>query len=116
MAEDHDPNDRFGVPDQLIKNIIKAHAGGILHAGCYVPTRHQVATLKPWPLVWMILGWWWESPSELIPTDEQVAACVEILRARPDADSRAIQDLIVQAPPPAGIDPDHGADAGQTDA
>lgn len=115
MAEDHDPNDRFGVPDQLIKDIIKAHRG-ILRDGCYVPTRHEVATLKPWPLVWMILGWWWESPSELIPTDEQVAACVEILRARPDANSRAIEDLIAHAPPPNGSGPDDRTDHRDADA
>lgn len=33
------------------------------------------------------MGWWHESPAELIPTNEQVAAVVEVLRQRPDADS-----------------------------
>lgn len=115
MPDDQNPHDRFGVPDQLISHIIRAHRG-IIRDGCYVPTRQEVATLKPWPLAWMLLGWWWESPSELIPTDEQVAACVEILQARPDAQSRAIQDLIAQAPPPDGSAADDRTDQGDADA
>lgn len=115
MPDNQNPNDRFGVPDQLIIDFIKAHRG-IIRDGCYVPTRHEVATLKAWPLTWMLLGWWWESPSELIPTDEQVAASVEILRQRPDADSSIIQDLIAQAPPPAWTDPDDQDDRGQDNA
>lgn len=114
MPHDQDTNDRFGVPDQLIIDVIKAHRG-IIRDGCYVPTRREVATLKPWPLAWMLLGWWWESPTELIPTDEQIAECVEILRQRPDAHTRAIQDLIAQAPPPAGIEPDDQNDRGAPD-
>lgn len=114
MPDDQDPNDRFGVPDPLIIDVIKAHRG-IIRDGCCIPTRHEVATLKPWPHAWMLLVWWWEAPSELIPTDEQVAASVEILRQRPDADIRLIQDLIAQAPPPAPAAPDDRNDRGDTD-
>ena len=112
MPHDQDTNDRFGVPDQLIIDVIKAHRG-IIRDGCYVPTRHEVSTLEPSRLAWILLGWWWESPSELIPTDEQVAASVEILRQRPDAGSPPVRDLIAQAPPPAGTDSDDQNDQGR---
>lgn len=60
--------------------------------------------MATWPaarLNWHLLGWWRESPSSLIPNDAQVAECVAVLRARPDADSVDIQKIIAQAPPPA---------------
>jgi hypothetical protein len=91
----NDPNDRFGVPEQLIIDAMKAH-DGLIRDGCYVPTRSEVATLKLFPLTWILLGWWWESPSELIPSDEQVAAVIEILRSRPDANNPIIMDLIAR--------------------
>jgi hypothetical protein len=94
-----DQNDRFGVSEQQIIDVMKSHRG-IIRDGCYVPTRAEVASWPPERPHWHILGWWWESPSELIPDDGQVAAVVEILRNRPDADSPAIQAIIAQAPPP----------------
>jgi hypothetical protein len=45
-----------------------------------------------------LLDWFWESPSELIPTDEQVAAAVEILKQRSDADHPLIQAVLAQTP------------------
>lgn len=102
MAEDQDPNDRFGIPTQRIIDVMNDHRG-LIRDGCYVPTRHEVATWSAELLWWHLLGWWWESPSELIPTDEQIAACVDVLRGRPDADSKGIKDIIAQAPPPRAI-------------
>jgi hypothetical protein len=95
----HRQDDRFGVPEQLIIDVIKA-LRGLIRDGCYVPTRNEVATLEPFWLRLILLGWWWESPTELIPTDEQVAAVLAVLRSRPDADHWVIQELIAQAPPP----------------
>lgn len=87
-----DPSDRFGIPDQRIIDVIRAHAG-IWRDGCYVPTRAEVAG-GPAELLWAwLLGWWHESPTELIPTDAQVAEVVAILRARPDAATPQIQPL-----------------------
>jgi hypothetical protein len=92
--------DRFGVPDQRIIDVIHAHRR-LIRDGCYVPTRREVAE-APADRLWnWLLGWFWESPIELIPTDAQVAAVVAILRARPDAASQEIQDIIAQAPPPS---------------
>ncbi len=100
MPVDHeDPDDRFGVPDQLIIDVMKEHSG-LIRDGCYVPTRREVTTWPPERLWFHLLGWWHESPSALIPTDEQVAACVAVLRSRPDADRPEIQEIIAQAPTP----------------
>lgn len=95
-----DADDRFGIPDERIIEVLRAHRG-LIRDGCYVPTRGEVAEAPSEKLWNWLLGWWWESPSELIPTDEQVAAVLAILRARPDAESPQIQDIIAQAPPPA---------------
>jgi hypothetical protein len=97
----NDPNDRFGVPDDLILQVIRAHAG-IIRAGCYIPKRHEVATLDAELLRDILDEWWRESPTELIPTDEQVAEVLAILRARPDAHSPEIQQIIAEAPPSEG--------------
>lgn len=99
MKDPIDPNDRFGVAEELIIQVIRAHKG-LIRDGCYIPTRAEVAELDPQRLWWILLGWWWESPSELIPTDEQVADVVAILLARPDADKPGIQRIIQEAPPP----------------
>jgi hypothetical protein len=93
------PSDRFGIPDEHIIRVIRAHAG-IWRDGCYVPTRSEVANAPADRLRGWLLGWWHESPAELTPTDEQVAEAVTLLRARPDADSSEIQRIIAQAPPP----------------
>jgi len=92
-----DDQDRFGVSTDRIVQVMWAHAG-LIRAGCYVPTRAEVATAAPERVYSWLLDWWWESPTELIPTDEQVAAAVAILKARPDADHPLIQELLTQIP------------------
>jgi hypothetical protein len=95
-----DQSDRFGISDERIIEVIMAHRG-IWRDGCYVPTRAEVAQAPTERLWGWLLGWWWESPAELIPTDAQVAEAVAILRARPDAATPEIQKIISQAPPPS---------------
>lgn len=97
MIDENDPNDRFGFTEQQILDALNEHAG-LIRDGCYVPTRHEVATWPADRLWWHLLGWWDESPITLIPNDEQIAASVDVLLARPDADSEAIQRIVVQAP------------------
>lgn len=92
-------DDRFGIPTERILEVIRAHRR-VIRFGCYVPTRREVAEAGSDWLWGILLDWWWESPSELIPTDEQVAEVLAILRARPDASSAKIQEIIAQAPPP----------------
>ena len=99
MTDPRDPEDRFGVPVQRIIDAVKAHAG-LIRDGSYIPTCREVATWPADRLWWHLLGWWHESPAELIPTDEQVAAVVEVVRQRPDAGGPEIQEIIAQAPPP----------------
>lgn len=89
---------RFGFTKEQILAELRAHEG-LIRDGCYIPTRHEVATWPPARLNWHLLGWWWESPSSLIPNDAQVAECVAVLQARPDAESEEIQQIIAQAPP-----------------
>ena len=91
------PSDRFGIPDERIIKVIKAHTG-LFRDGCYIPTRHEVATMEPQLLAQILIDRWWESPTELIPTDAQVAEVLQVLRGRPDANSPATQGIIQQAP------------------
>jgi len=100
-AAPSEPADRFGIPEERIIAVIKAHHG-VIRDGCCIPTRREVATLDTQRLEWILLGWWWESPTELIPNDQQVADVLAILRARPDAQSAEIQRIIAQAPPREG--------------
>ena len=90
-------DDRFGVSEAQILAVLQKH-GGMIRAGCYVPTRGEVATAAPERVHGWLLDWWWESPPELVPTHEQFAAAVAILRARPDADHPLIQALLAEMP------------------
>lgn len=116
MSKEHPEDEyRFGFTKEDIVAEIMTHKG-MIRDGCYVPTSHEVAT---WPAdrLWAVmLGWWWESPSSLIPNDDQVAESVAVLRARADAQSEAIQRIIAQAPPPAdGVEDDRRAEDGSND-
>lgn len=94
-------DDRFGVSEVLILAAIRGHSG-LIRAGCYVPTRREVASREaPW-LYSVLVDWWGESPTELIPTDEQVREVLQILRSRPDAESPEVQRIIAEAPADAG--------------
>lgn len=90
-------NDRFGVTVELMRQVIDEHRG-IIRAGCYVPTRQEVATAEPALLESALIDWWWESPTTLIPTRRQVDEVIAILKARPDADNEGIQRILKQAP------------------
>lgn len=91
---------RFGfTKEQIIAEMVDHR--GLIRDGAYVPTRREVATWPAPRLRWHLLGWWWESPSGLIPNDRQVAESVAVLEARPDADSDQIREIIAQAPPPS---------------
>ena len=97
MTDGKDLNDRFGIAESVIIKVIDAHRG-VIRAGCYVPTRREVATKDPSWLGSILIDWWWESPTALIPTWGQVQDTLAILRAREDADSPEIQRIIAEAP------------------
>jgi len=78
-------DDRFGFSEDTFAAVRKAHAG-VLRMGSYVPTRHEVSTMAPKDLIPILQDWFWESPSELIPSKAQESAVMAILRTRPDAE------------------------------
>jgi hypothetical protein len=90
-------DDRFGVPPELIRQLLEEHRG-LIRMGCYVPTKREVATADPARLEVVLSDWFWESPEAIIPTYRQVQDVLAILRARADAGSEAIQRIIAQAP------------------
>ena len=92
-----DNHDRFGVDVQLIRNVLEEHRG-IVRLGCYVPTRTEVATADPAWLECVLVDWWWESPTALMPTWGQVKDVVAILGSRSDAREEGIQRILAQAP------------------
>lgn len=110
-AEQPDDDYRFGFTKEQIVAEIMAHTG-MYRDGCYIPTKAGVTSWPEDRLWFTLLGWWWESPSSLISNDEQIAECVAVLRARPDAESEAIQKIIAQAPPPSNSEGDRRAEGG----
>ena len=92
-----DPEDRFGMPDSAFRAARESHGlnSPVIRAGMYVPTRHEVATLPATRLSSIVIDWMWESPSELIPDNTQIAELRAILARRPDVGSPDIGQLIV---------------------
>jgi hypothetical protein len=96
-------SDRFGVDPELIGRVFRYHLeAGVIRFGCYVPTRDEVATQ---PIEWLqnvVTDWFWESPEELAPDEQQCADVIRVLLDRTDADDPRIRSLIEGAPfPPA---------------
>lgn len=82
----NDDQDRFGVSESAFEAAQKAHGSApTVRCGVYVPTRAEVRSLAPEALRPILIDWLHESPSELIPTDEQISQVKAILEARPDA-------------------------------
>lgn len=89
-------NDRFGMPDSAFTAAREAHGlnSPVIRNGMYVPLRREIRELSADELRCILIDWMWESPSELIPDNEQISAVREILLERHDANSEAIQGLI----------------------
>jgi len=92
-----DTDDRFGFTLDDIKAAMEEHRG-MIRLGCYIPTREEVANSEPAMVCSALHDWWWESPTRLIPSDEQIDAVIEVLLQRADADHPDIQRLIVDRP------------------
>lgn len=110
---EHDPKDRFGTPEEAFHGAVESHGRNnpVVRIGMYVPTRHQVATLAADDLVSILDRWFFESPTELIPSMEQVRQVREVLTQRPDRRSEAVRELIELCdawfqPHPQDEDPD----------
>ena len=92
MSGERDKNeDRFGMPESAFQAAWEAHRH-VLRTGMYVPTRVEVATWPVKKLTAVLVDWMWESPAELISSNEQIAAVVEVLESRDDADD--VRELI----------------------
>lgn len=89
-------DDRFCMPTSAFEAALDSHGrdSPVIRAGMYVPTRREVATLEPAALAPIVIDWMWESPSELIPNNEQIGDLRAILMARPDADQPGIRQLV----------------------
>ncbi|WP_040670360.1 hypothetical protein [Rhodanobacter fulvus] len=89
-------NDRFGMPDSAFDAALESHGhdNPVLRAGMDVPMQAEVASLPVEILHPIMIDWMWESPSELIPSNEQIRAVIAILRARPDAKHPDVRALI----------------------
>lgn len=78
--------DRFGVSETLMRQLQAPYAAlGRGRVGAYVPTQSEVRTRAAEELIPLLRDWFWEGPFELIPTGDQVAQVIKLLRARPDA-------------------------------
>ena len=92
----HDPNDRFGMPESAFEAALDAHGrdNPTIRFGMYVPTRREVAENSPDWLYSVLIDWMWESPSELIPDNNQIGDVRAILVARSDAETPRLVQII----------------------
>lgn len=83
-------DDRFGLAAAM-QSAIDDHKDvpGIFRVGLYVPTRQEVMTLDPKTLRPILIDWMWESPSMLIPSNDQINEVRDILVSRNDSKSCA---------------------------
>lgn len=93
-----DPDDRFGMPESAFRAARESHGidNPTIRSGMYVPTRREVADSPAEGLYEVLIDWLWESPSELIPNNEQIAEVKSILLARPDAQGSAVLKLVAE--------------------
>ena len=93
-----DKNDRFGMPQSAFEAALDSHGRNnpVFRVGMYVPTRGEVAELPIGDLRTILIDWMWESPSELIPNNAQIAQVRDILADRPDAGDPSVQQLIAE--------------------
>lgn len=91
-----DPTDRFGMPESAFAAARESHrpAGLVHRVGMHVPTRGEVATLPPNELQPILDMWFWESPTELIPSQDQIRNVKEVLVDREDATEPDVRELI----------------------
>lgn len=92
-----DDEDCFDMPQSAFDAAKDSHGSDspTFRVGMDVLTRGEVARLPANQLRQALIDWMWESPSELIPSNEQISAVRSILIARPEATEAGIQQLIV---------------------
>lgn len=98
QARLEEPEDRFGMPESAFRAARESHGldNPTIRSGMYVPTRREVAGKPPEWLYPVLIDWMWECPSELIPTNAQIAEVRAVLLARPDAADPAVAQIVVE--------------------
>lgn len=93
-----DLDDRFGMPESAFRAARDSHGpdNPAIRSGMYVPTRREVADAAPTWLYPVLIDWFWECPSELIPSDEQIQEVKAILTARLDVSDPVIASLLTE--------------------
>jgi len=98
QATSEDPEDRFGMPESAFRAARESHGSDnpTIRSGMCVPTRREVAGKPPEWLYPVLIDWMWESPSELIPSNAQIAEVRAVLLARPDAADPAVVRIVAK--------------------
>ncbi|MCU6433984.1 hypothetical protein LPB67_09420 [Undibacterium sp. Jales W-56] len=78
--------DRFGVPSSNIRAAEKwLKRTSNKDFKCYVPTRKEVSSLNTEKLAKILIDWMCKSPTEIIPSKNQIVEVRNILLQRDDA-------------------------------
>ncbi|MBI3728511.1 MAG: hypothetical protein HY254_09315 [Burkholderiales bacterium] len=78
--------EHFGVPPENLRAAKRWTSGDIdksLHIR--IPTRKEVAKLKPKKITTILINWMCKSPTEIIPSRTQIQEVRDILTTREDA-------------------------------
>jgi hypothetical protein len=91
-------SDRFGMPQSAFDAARESHGvnNPTIRCGMNVPTRHEVATLPIEELSSIIIDWMWESPSQLIPSNDQIEEVKAVLTNRSDVETDQAAGLIAE--------------------
>tara|TARA_R110001592_G_scaffold302869_3_gene574859 strand:- start:797 stop:1087 length:291 start_codon:yes stop_codon:yes gene_type:complete len=84
---------RFGFSEDFLRQVA-AKSSGPLRSGIYVPSELEVKELEPLILEEILIEWFHESPTELIPSEAQISQVHAILQSRSDRYDAAIQNMI----------------------
>ena len=90
--------DRFGTPESAFEAARQSHGlnNPAARMGMYVPTRADVENMPALALSTVIDLWFWESPTELIPTQHQITEVRSVLLARSDALTPEIMQIVAE--------------------
>lgn len=86
-------DDRFGMPQSAFQSAHQANAD-IPRMGMLVPNRAQVRTMSAKELSLVLDFWMYESPAELIPSDDQIRGVITELEERADRQDDEVVALI----------------------
>tara|TARA_R110001599_G_scaffold67867_4_gene191411 strand:+ start:42024 stop:42314 length:291 start_codon:yes stop_codon:yes gene_type:complete len=84
---------RFGFSEDLLRQVA-AKISGPLRSGIYVPSELEVKELEPLILQEILIEWFHESPTELIPSDAQISQVHAILQSRKDCHDAVVLSMV----------------------